>query len=600
MMRWFPLLVVLALGFFAAGAQAAVPIPEGPEEEEAPEFVGAPATQRPVFVPQPPRHPHMAPNERSNLHVDAYQTDSNPLAGPLGRDVETFSTFQAADCASVTFDSRGRIVTICVGLQGPSIGTAGLYLFDAQTLDTLARYDLPPRQPGLAGNPFQDFAGGGYFYLDDKDRAIVPTTTRHIQVIRQTSPEDGFELERDYDVSGTMAGDDKIISALPDWSGRLWYVSTGGVIGTVDPGSGAIRSIATGEKITNSFAVSEDAVYIITDVAMYRFVAGPDGTPQVVWRTPYPNDGVQKPGQSQAGSGTTPSVMTSGPWVAITDNSDPVEIVVLNRDTGAQVCSVPVFNEGQSSTDQSLVTAGRGIVTENNYGYTGPTSTEQGRTTVGGLERVDVNRDGSGCTKRWRSEETAPSVVPKVSLANGLVYTYTKPDGNRADPWYLTTLDFRTGETVYKAKMGTGLGFNNNYAPVTIGPDGTAYVGVLGGLTAMRDATPPPQISQDSRSQPVTLELRLKYDRERRCTKRRRARATVAGPDRELVRKVSFRYRAKRKRDRSAPFRKRFRVGPGRLGRRVRARVRLVDGRRTTLRRAVRPCARATAPGLAG
>ena len=27
--------------------------------------------------------------------------------------------------------------------------------------------------------------------------------------------------------------------------------------------------------------------------------------------------------------------------------------------------------------------------------------------------------------------------------------------------------------------------FNNNYAPVTIAPDGTAYVGVLGGLVAL-------------------------------------------------------------------------------------------------------------------
>ena len=36
----------------------------------------------------------------------------------------------------------------------------------------------------------------------------------------------------------------------------------------------------------------------------------------------------------------------------------------------------------------------------------------------------------------------------------------------------------------------TGLGYNNNYAPVTISPNGTAYVGVLGGLTRFRDAAP--------------------------------------------------------------------------------------------------------------
>jgi hypothetical protein len=39
---------------------------------------------------------------------------------------------------------------------------------------------------------------------------------------------------------------------------------------------------------------------------------------------------------------------------------------------------------------------------------------------------------------------------------------------------------------------GEGLGFNNNYAPVSLGPDGSAYVGVLGGLTRFADAVPPP------------------------------------------------------------------------------------------------------------
>ena len=91
------------------------------------------------------------------------------------------------------------------------------------------------------------------------------------------------------------------------------------------------------------------------------------------------------------------------------------------------------------------------------------------------------------CRTRWTSDERAPSVVPKVSLANGLVYTYTKPANSGSDdPWYFTALDFRTGATVYKRLAGDGLGFNNNYAPVTLGPDGTAYVGVLGGLVSFR------------------------------------------------------------------------------------------------------------------
>jgi hypothetical protein len=89
----------------------------------------------------------------------------------------------------------------------------------------------------------------------------------------------------------------------------------------------------------------------------------------------------------------------------------------------------------------------------------------------------------------WHSSQRAPSVVPKVSAKAGLVYTYTKPprsDGQ--DAWYLTALDFDTGKRVWSRLAGEGLGYNNNYAPVTIAPNGTAYVGVLGGVVKVRDA----------------------------------------------------------------------------------------------------------------
>jgi hypothetical protein len=197
-----------------------------------------------------------------------------------------------------------------------------------------------------------------------------------------------------------------------------------------------------------------------------------------------------KPGQTQAGSGTTPTLIAKN-RVAITDNSDPVEIVVYARRAksgGRRICSEPIFEKSESSTDQSLVAAGRGIVAENNYGYTGPAAVTQGETTTGGLQRVDVRR--GRCRTVWRSDEVAPSVVPKVSLSAGLVYTYTKPsDPSGNDYWYLTALDFDDGRTVFMRLAGEGLGFNNNYAPVTIGPDGAAYVGVLGGLTMFRDAS---------------------------------------------------------------------------------------------------------------
>ena len=466
----------------------ATPIPEGPEANDPPGFLGAPAKARPISASLPPRHPFMAANGRSNLHNDAYMTDTYAGPGPLGRNMERLSTFFAADCASVTFDRAGRIVTICVGLDGPR-----LVMLDPDTLDLLAEFPLPPRQPGAA-NPFTDFAGGGYFYLDHLDRAVIPTTNRHIWIVEQTQGPlgPGFARTRDYDVSGSLSVDDKVFSALPDWTGRICWVSQAGVVGTIAPESGAVRTLDTNEQITNSFAVDETGgVYIVTDAALYRFDASADGAPVATWREEYPNSGVRKPGQVSPGSGTTPTLMGTE-YVAITDNADPMDVVVYKRGRTVSaprlVCTQPVFEAGASATDNSLIGAGRSLIVENNYGYSGPTATTQGATTTPGLQRVDVTDTGDRCKTIWRSSEIAPSVVPKLSLANGLVYTYTKPaDPSGNDVWYFTALDFRKGTTVYKRLAGTGLGFNNHYAPVSLGPDGSAYVGTLGGLVLLRD-----------------------------------------------------------------------------------------------------------------
>ncbi|HEX6459523.1 MAG TPA: hypothetical protein VF032_11450 [Thermoleophilaceae bacterium] len=467
-----------ALALSVSPAQGAVPIPEGPDASTLPVFIGHAAKPHPVSGTAVPQNPYMAPNGRSNLHDDAYMTDSYTGSGPLGQKMQRTSTFLARECASTAFDSRGRIVTVCVGIDGPQ-----LQLMDPHTLDTLAVFPLPPRMPS-GGSPFTDFSGGGYFYLDNQDRAVIPTTTGQIWIVRETSG--GFALDRDYDLGAALQPTDKIESALPDWSGRIWFVTAKGVVGYVDPDSGAVHSLDTGETIGNSFATDETGgVYVVTDAAMYRFEAT-SGGPQVSWRETYANDGTSKPGQTEVGSGTTPTV--TGPYVAITDNADPIDVVVYRRADGSPVCTQPVFQKGASDTDQSLVAAGNALVAENNYGYSSPLATENGGSTTGGLERVDIAADGSGCHTVWHSDEHAPSVVPKVSLAAGLVYTYTKePRTDGKDAWYLTTLDFRNGHTVYKRLAGEGLGFNNNYAPVTLAPDGTAYVGVLGGLVELRD-----------------------------------------------------------------------------------------------------------------
>jgi hypothetical protein len=474
----------------AAAATPAVLIPSAPVL--GPAFIGAPAVAHPIRgVPATPRNPFMAPNGRSEIHNDAWQTDTYLWAGPFGRAPRTLSTQLGHDCGSIAFDSRGRIVSVCVGLGGPV-----LYMLDAQTLATLASFTLPPRQTPPT-NPFQEFTGGGYFFLDRHDRVVTSTTTHHVWVIAERAA--GFARVRDYDLSHVLTGSENISSALPDSHGLMWFVSkTDGVVGTLDLASGRIHTVHLGHgavgEIENSFATGMHGdVYIATNRKLYRFAAGRGGRPQIVWQIAYPNSGEHKPGQVDDGTGTTPTVM-AGALVNITDNADPMDVVVyrtaahLGQHQRRLVCRVPVFSRGASDTENSLIAAGRSMIVENNYGYQGPQSVSGGKLTTPGLARVDVNADGRGCHLVWTNRTlAAPTVVPKLSLTNGLVYTYTKGAG-LADPWYWTALDFRTGRVVYRRLSGAGsVNYNNNYAGIAIARSGAEYLGTLDGLISLRD-----------------------------------------------------------------------------------------------------------------
>jgi hypothetical protein len=373
---------------------------------------------------------------------------------------------------------------------------------DPNSLAEIASYNLPPRSStgGDLFGVFTDFSGGGYFYLDNLDRAVVPTSNRHVKVIGTKQTFFGlitqFDLVRDYDLTSAVPADDKIISTLPDWSGHIWFVTKGGVVGNIEPSSGAVQSVATGENVANSFAIDETGgVYVVTDSALYRFDRDLNGAPQQTWRETYDNSGVQKPGQVSAGSGATPTIMEGG-MVAITDNADPMKVVVMRRDAnpadGRQVCSEAVFDAGASSTEQSLTTAGDSLVVENNYGYSGILTTELGRSTTPGITKVKVDEAAEDCSTVWESNEISPSAVQKVSLSSGLLYTYTKrPRWDLVDAWYFTAIDYCTGQTVYRKLAGLGPGYNNNFAPITLAPDGDAYIGVIGGLVRLRDHSPP-------------------------------------------------------------------------------------------------------------
>lgn len=509
-------LAVATVPSATADPPPARPIPNWFGRDQVPHYVGVPHTPNPAVGTTPPQHPYMADNGANLMHGDSYESGTHTASGPLGIDPKVRSSAFAPIgglCAAMTFDSQGRIVTVCGSFQNFT-----LRLLDPVSLGQYAAKTLPQRSTTIQAlltldlsKIFTDTSGGAYFYLDHLDRAVLVDAAQRFRVIRldESGPgpvwvddtviplashlqeRDCFSFPDNLFPSGRC---DAITTVMPDWDGWYWWVSRLGIIGTIDPTTGEVRTIDLGEEIQNSIATAPDGVYILSDHAMYGFRRALDGTPEVVWREEYERATAPRPGQINLGSGTSPTLIGDD-YVAIADGDDPINVVFMNRRPefagDRTLCTHPVFTAGRSATDNSLIGYGNSVVVENNYGYRDFLTLLFGGAVVGGLAKVDLVDDGGGlfhCETAWTSAERSPSTVPKLSTSNGLVYVYTKNRGpGLVDAWYFTAIDWHTGQTVYKVLTGTGWNYDNLWAPMTIGPDGTGYAGVFNGLVSVSD-----------------------------------------------------------------------------------------------------------------
>lgn len=464
-----------------------LPIPSLPTDALVPKFIGSPATEQPLAHPPVPQNPWLSPDGTNSMHNDAYASDAYRVSGPLGRNLTvTSASYGVRECATIAFDSHGRIVGLCGGLEGFT-----MMVIDPITLKPISEVRTSARNLLSGANPFTDICGGTYFFLDGDDVAYPTTGQKTILKIKVESS-GKLVKQREWSVASDIPADDCLIATMPDWDGRLWFFTQQGQVGTLDRATGAVQvtKLPDGEEVTNSVSTDETGgMYVVSTRALYRLDATPAGVPEVTWREAYDRGTRLKPGNLSQGSGTTPTLLGDR-WVAINDNADPqTNVLVYDRRKGATDrlhCTQPVLAANAGTTDNSLVAAGNSFIIENNYGYKGPTSTILGQTTTPGLARVMV--DDAGCRVAWTNDSIAPSSVAKASLGNGLLYAYTKPkQGNTFDAWYFTAIDIRTGKTVWSRLTGTGVQWNNHYAAIYLGPDGTAYVATLAGLVRLRD-----------------------------------------------------------------------------------------------------------------
>jgi len=460
-------------------------------------------------IPTPPifQNPFMALNNFSEIHLNSYQTDTASVKGPAsaaGQSVQQgFIGPPTGIAGTIAFNSSGQILTIWTGSELTSSGVVNavkLRLIDPVTLKVLAEQNLPNR-PSARG---VSFAGGGYFYLDNQDRVVLVNSDQQIQIYAVQSNQ--FVLDRTYPLKRAINNQNDILnSVLPDSAGNLWFITGQGDVGYVEPASGTVHITSVrnvpganpNETNTKSFATDgQEGVYVVTDYALYRFQVGPGGAPEATWRTAYDRGTRTKPGQNQQGSGTTPTLFddfAGNQFVAIADNADPyMHVNVYDRQTGRLVAQQAVFTNlpYRGDTENSLIAVNHSILVENNYGNRSVASTLGALTTQPDIDRVDFDPTTGQSRVVWENASVAvPSIVSQLSTSDGLEYTYAKD----AKGWYWAALDFGTGNIVAKSYvpwshiLGGALA-NNFYGGLTVGPDGSAYAGVFGGLAPSEPA----------------------------------------------------------------------------------------------------------------
>lgn len=460
-------------------------------------FIGQPWQPQPLANPHWEAHPFLAQPGNNSMHNDSYQSDAYAWSGPLGIkprvDSAWFHPIVGSCVASVT-DPQGRLISTCVTPFGVT-----LIARDAQSLEILARHKVTHWLPTRT-----QFGGGVYFHLDHEGRVLLASNEPAIELWELVGQPGELEwrlhqsipLKSTLDATGQR--DHRVIDVMPDWQGNYWFITRNGLVGMATRDGNSVKVHALqGEAIDNALAISAQGVFLASNHAMYRFNAAADGSIQIDWRAVYDRGSAPKPGTMGHGTGTTPTLLGSD-YVAITDNADGrINVLVYSQhsDDGDNhpVCKIPVFLPHKGTSENSMVGLANALIVENNFGYQGP---YDNITAEPGLARINILGPQAGCEVAWENNTiSAPSSVPKASLANGLIYVYTRDESNPPDmhAWYLTALDARTGNLVFKILTGVGRKFNNHYGSISITPGGDALVGVMGGLVRVRDASVAPK-----------------------------------------------------------------------------------------------------------
>ena len=431
------------------------------------------------------RHPRLAPLPA--IHFDHYNSSVTDFPTPdvtddltLTRKNRGRSSRNLGLCLNFMVDPAGNLLGFCGdpdGLYGKLGVEFHLALFNNDTLSTLDEMNIT-EVPGPGNNKCGGKEGKkaplnlGYFVMDNLGRVIFSDKDNVMKFAgadragRKLVEFKTVDISR-LEVPGMSASfrlapkSHQVAQIMPDYDDGYWFTGGGkpehaaflGHLNSDDQIDFFYEfSLDHGvrEKIENGVAIDATGIYVLTDFALYKFEDTGSGARRVFMHD-YKRASSCKPGTiAHSGSGSTPTLLGND-LIAFTDNADGrVNVVVVDRRNRTPVasrliCEVPVFHEGQSANENSLIGYHNSVIVQNWYNAPNKTNGRTRRMQPG-IWRVDVAPDRSSCAVKWANDAIGTTATARLSTTTGLIYM---PIENwREDKLELAFVSFETGEEV--------------------------------------------------------------------------------------------------------------------------------------------------------
>ncbi|KAK1467208.1 hypothetical protein CMEL01_11201 [Colletotrichum melonis] len=511
------------------GVPTPISYPKAPVLEDSQNLTSVPFTGEAAEC-KPLSAPFIWLPEASSLHSDGGNSGGQDFPGPRG--VKTRTSAKAQPAFVFLWGQDNQLTS---GYINTTTLKYGLVALDPDSMDVLAAW-YPEDDNQALNIPYME-------YIVKTNDVLVSSAQGMIWVVHRDTCQGRpyFKTTRTVDLRPQLQEGDQLLNAMFDIEKNIWF-TTGAVqldtsangtlansttYGYITPSNKVHKAQLDGETVENGIAVAGTDVYMVTSPSgkfntpnapgyTYSLTtkSGSEGGISTRWRVPYsagerteldPNTAI-----SARGSGATPALIADK-YVAITDNDTPrLHLNVYHQapqaESSAQLlCQVPLFMDNKGSVQNSVLAhydtqqKQSGIIILNSYGgpafFTGQDGQDMNgkfnnmRGMAGGITRVDVDEHGN-CSVRW-TKDTKSKGVSVLSTNNGLVYHYVQDDQRAMTDeeyvWYLMGRSWVTGEEKFKVRAGSGGAFNDNWNSGALGPCGTFYQSVSGGIVAFKD-----------------------------------------------------------------------------------------------------------------